>query len=153
VSDWLKAGGTKEELLKLALAASASLSETEEQPINIKWQSFPAQSLPEPLQSYVRAAAQAIGCDESYVALPLLAALAAAVGNTCRIQLKRGWTEPAVIWTVIIGESGTLKSPGMDAPLRPIRKRQAEAWQRHQNAVTEYEHLQLTYKADAAEWQ
>src|SRR5262249_51490451 len=94
------------------------------------WKPFPVKALPEPARGYVDAASRAIGCDSSYVALPLLAALATAIGNSRTIRLKRGWTEPCVLWTVIVGESGTLKSPALDAPLRPIRTRQEEAMRR-----------------------
>ena len=66
---------------------------------------FPVDALPEPFRGFVNVGAKAIGCDASYVALPLLAAAASAIGNTRRIQLKRGWTEPAIVWTAIVGDS------------------------------------------------
>jgi hypothetical protein len=105
------------------------------------WQPYPVEALPEPAHGYVTAAAAAIGCDPSYVALPLLAGLASAIGASCRIRLKRGWSEPAILWTVIIGESGSLKSPAAEAPLRPIISRQAEAMRRYRAALEQYEHL------------
>ena len=46
---------------------------------------FPVEALPEPIRSYVVDGAAAIGCDDSFVALPILSGLAAAVGNTRRI--------------------------------------------------------------------
>ena len=66
---------------------------------------FPVDALPEPIRGFVSDGAKAIGCDASFVALPLLTVLAAAIGNTRRIQLKRGWTAPAIIWTAIVGHS------------------------------------------------
>ena len=48
------------------------------------YQPFPVDALPEAIRGYVMAAARAIGCDPAFVALPLLAALAAAIGNTRR---------------------------------------------------------------------
>jgi hypothetical protein len=66
---------------------------------------FPVEALPEPARGFVRAGAKAIGCDPSYVALPLLSSLAAAIGNTRRIRLEHGCTEPAIIWTAIVGRS------------------------------------------------
>ena len=62
---------------------------------------FCTDALPEPIQSYVRGGAKAMTCADSYVALPMLSALAAAIGNTRRIGLKKGWSEPAVVWTGI----------------------------------------------------
>ena len=51
---------------------------------------FPVELLPEPIGGYVQEAARSIHCDPSYVALPLLSAIGAAIGNTRRIVLKRG---------------------------------------------------------------
>ncbi len=77
---------------------------------------FPLTALPEPARSFVKRGAQAIGCDPSFIALPLLAGLASAIGNSRRIQLKRTWEEPAIVWGVIVGDSGTLKSPQWSCP-------------------------------------
>jgi primase-polymerase (primpol)-like protein len=72
---------------------------------------FPIEALPAPLGEYVRQGALALGCDPAYLALPVLAVAASAIGNTRTIRLRRDWEEPAVVWSAIIGESGTLKSP------------------------------------------
>jgi hypothetical protein len=102
---------------------------------------FPLKALPEPLRGYSAGAAASIGCDVACVAVPLLPVLAAAVGNTRRIELKRGWTEPAVIWATVVAESGTLKSPALDAALAPVRQRQKAA-------VAEWKEAQEAYKQE-----
>src|SRR5207248_6747750 len=104
----------------------------------ISWKPFPLDELPHPACDYVLAASEAIGCDPSYVALPLLSGLSAAIGNSRRIVLKRAWSEPAVIWTATVGESGELKSPAAEAPLNPIKARQEDAIKRHKDADKEY---------------
>ncbi len=113
---------------------------------------FPVNVLPEPIQSFVVDAAAMIACDASYIALPLLSALASAIGNTRRIALKQGWTEPAIVWTAIVGESGTAKSPALELALRPIRKRQHGAMRRHAEAVREFDVAVVKYERDAARW-
>ncbi|HOW69215.1 MAG TPA: DUF3987 domain-containing protein [Phycisphaerae bacterium] len=107
---------------------------------------FPVEILPEPVRSFIWDVSMAIGCDPSFVALPLLAALAAAIGNTRRIRLSAAWTEPAVIWAVIIGESGTLKSPAIEAALRPIRQRQKEAFRIHDVEVKKHQQELRSYQ-------
>ena len=113
---------------------------------------FPVEVLPEPLCSFVTQAAEAIGCDAAFVALPLLAALASAIGNTRRIELKRGWTEPAIVWTAIIGDSGTLKSPALDVALRPLRHRQNEAMQVHAQEMEGHQADMLRYEIELNAW-
>ncbi|HQA44935.1 MAG TPA: DUF3987 domain-containing protein [Phycisphaerae bacterium] len=113
---------------------------------------FPVNALPEPVRSFVSKAAVAIGCDASFIALPLLAGLASAIGTTRRIALKRGWTEPAIVWAVVVGDSGTLKSPAIELALRPIRKRQRDAMRRHGVAMETYVIELAQYERELADW-
>lgn len=113
---------------------------------------FPADVLPEPIRGFVTESAKAIGCDASYVALPLLSGLASAIGNTHRIALKRGWTEPAIVWTAIVGDSGTAKSPALELGLRPIRKRQHDAMKEHAEAMKQHADALAMHERDAAHW-
>jgi DNA polymerase-1 len=81
---------------------------------------FPVDALPEPIRSFVVQGAAALGCDPAYLALPALSAAGALIGNSRILRLKRTWNEVAVIWTCIVGDSGTLKSPAVSAVLSPL---------------------------------
>lgn len=107
---------------------------------------FPVDALPEPIRGFVDAGARAIGCDSSYLALPLLTAIAAAIGNTRRLELKRGWSAPPILWGAIVGESGTTKTPAFKLVMRPVRKRQHKALKRNADETEQYE-------ADIARWE
>jgi len=72
---------------------------------------FPLEALPYTIQEYVRQAGLSLGCDPAYVALPALAVVASVIGNTRTIRLRRGWEEPSIVWSLILGDSGTLKTP------------------------------------------
>lgn len=104
-----------------------------------EWRPFPLQCLPHPVRTFVENASAAIGCDAAMVALPLLAALAGSVGNTRRIRLKMGWEEPCVIWAAVVAPSGSLKSPAMDAAVKPLLALQANLIQMHQDEVHMWE--------------
>ena len=118
----------------------------------VPWRPFPVDALPEPVRGFVGAGAAAIRCDPSFVALPLLAALAGAVGNTRRIELKRGWNEPAILWTAIVGDSGTMKSPALELALRSVRKRQGKALALHTERLADFQKAVLRYERDLGEW-
>ncbi|MEM6260201.1 MAG: DUF3987 domain-containing protein [Planctomycetota bacterium] len=117
-----------------------------------KYQPFPIETLPGPLATFVRRGAKAIGCDPSYIALPMLSSLAAAVGNSRRIELKPGWVEPAILWTAIVGESGSKKSPPLDLALAPVRKRQRSAMADFRAALSDYDAERLVYEKHLASW-
>lgn len=104
----------------------------------VAYQSFPVDALPEPARAYLQESAETLGCDPGYIALPMLSAIAGAVGNSRCIQLKRGWTEPAVIWSAIIGESGTMKSPAFNIALKPVEQKQQKALKQYQFDMAEY---------------
>lgn len=114
---------------------------------------FPTRALPEPVRGYVELGAQAIGCDTSCLALPMLAGLASAIGSTRRLRLKRGWSVPAVIWTAIVGESGTVKSAAFEVGLEPFQHRQRQALERHAAALEQYQSDRAQYEEACADWE
>ena len=99
---------------------------------------FPIEALPEPVRGFIVNAAETIGCDVSYVALPLLASLAAAIGNTRRVRLKVGWVEACVLWCIIVGDSGSMKSPAVEIGTRALRRRQEQLFKAHDKLTADY---------------
>jgi hypothetical protein len=119
---------------------------------DLAYRPFPVDTLPEPIRGFVGAGARAIGCDPSYLALPLFTAIAAAIGNTRRLELKRGWSAPAILWGAIVGESGTAKTPAFKLVMRPIRERQRKALERYAGAMERYEAELAIWEKDMAAW-
>lgn len=114
---------------------------------------FPSGVLPDPLKTFVRRAAAALGCDQSFIALPMLSVLASCVGSTRRIRLKRTWAEPCIIWSVIVAESGSMKSPALRAALAPLQALQRKAFAQHAEEMRVYKSSELPgYEAALAEW-
>jgi Protein of unknown function (DUF3987) len=118
----------------------------------LTYRPFPADLLPEPVRGYVKASAAAIGCDHAFVAMPLLAAVASAIGSKRRIRLKKRWTEPAILWSLTIATSGSHKSPGFDAAMLPVRKRQEKARRRHAEALKRHAFAMDEYEAEHKKW-
>ena len=91
-------------------------------------------------------------CDESFIALPILAGLASAIGATHRIQLKAGWCEPAVVWAAVVSESGTMKSPAQSLALRMLTKAQEWRLEEYPEMAEQYRRDKLLYEADVSTW-
>lgn len=113
---------------------------------------FPVHTLPEPVRGFVDKASSSIGCDPSYVAVPLLCCLASAIGATRRVQLKEGWTEPSVLWGVIVGRSGTAKSPAWNLATEMLRRAQESNLDEYQAELERFNQLKVMYDADLAIW-
>ena len=107
---------------------------------------FPVEVLPRPVSTYIIEGAKAMGCDPVFIALPMLSAAAAAIGNSRRIKLKESWKEPSIIWTGIIGDSGSMKSPAIDLAMRPLRRMQSEAFRVHDKELEEYQEELAEYE-------
>jgi hypothetical protein len=130
-----------------------SSTSEEKKPATIQsWRPFPVDVLPEPARSYIMCAAKAMGCDPTYIALPLLAMLASAIGATRRVRLKAGWCEPSVLWTAIVADSGTLKSPAAAYALDALNRLQAWKLEEYPQLREQYDRDKLLYEADLATW-
>jgi Protein of unknown function (DUF3987) len=113
---------------------------------------FPVHVLPGAVGEFVCEAAAAIGCCVSFVALPVLACLARAIGNKRVIRLKRSWIEPAILWAAIIGKSGSHKSPALAIATAILHRKQVEAIERYQEALQTYERDVALHERDVADW-
>jgi 5S rRNA maturation endonuclease (ribonuclease M5) len=142
IVEWIKAHGegTEPEAMRAEIEALAQEIEpwrpdAVEGLEALAYRPFPVDALPEPTRSFVDSGAEAIGCDVAYLALPLLVAAAAAIGNTRRLELKGIWSVPPILWGAIVGESGSAKSPAFKLVMQPVRRRQEKALKLHAEAM------------------
>lgn len=113
---------------------------------------FPVHTLPGAVGAFVTAAAEAIGCDPSFIALPLLACLARAIGNKRVIRLKATWKEPAIIWAAIVGKSGTHKTPAIQAAMQHLQRKESESFASYGEAASQHEEQLACYDRDLMAW-
>ena len=113
---------------------------------------FPVQLLPEVLQRFVTEAAASIGCDPTFIVMPVLGVCASAIGTSRNLCVKYGWFVPSVLWPIVIGESGTQKSPAFRLALTPLRKRQQGQIDAYKKSMAEYKSAKLKYDQQHKEW-
>jgi hypothetical protein len=107
----------------------------------------PSRVLPAPVRRLLCDGSAALGCDPAQIGVPALVALAGAVGNSRRTRLNRSWTEPAVLWgVVVVAESGSLKSSAFDLALAPLRDRQSARQARHESDSAEHRILSAGFE-------
>lgn len=111
------------------------------------WKSFPTTALGMRVGRYVTLVAKEIGCDESMVALPVLATLAGSIGNRVAVRLKGGWIEPCVLWCVVVARSGTRKSPAADEVTRHLRRVEHDVIEADRQARLDFEAALVAWKA------
>jgi hypothetical protein len=119
-----------------AAVAAASTSGPAEGPV---WEPFPVELLPDPVGSFVADAAERLSADAVLVAFPMLASIAATIGNRRRIELWPGWLEPPILWMAGVAAPGSNKSESANKALQFIRQRQHDAFAAHGAAMAEWE--------------
>jgi hypothetical protein len=118
----------------------------------LAWEDFPTSALPAPLAKFVIETARGIGCDESMVALPLLAALAGAVGNSRSVEGRPGHVEPAVLWCATVAESGAGKTPAFKAALTFTNAEQEVLFDAHRLELADHEGAMAEHDAAFTAW-
>ena len=113
---------------------------------------FPTEVFPRTVGKFIYEGAKAIGCPESFIALPLLGCLARAVGNSRVIRLKKTWVEPAIIWAAVVGKSGEGKSPAMQLATKPLTRRQTSKFEDFKEELATYDQDRANYEKDLAKW-
>ncbi len=105
----------------------------------LEWEPFPVELLPDPVGTFVAEAAERLSTDPVLVAFPMLASIAATIGNRRRIELLDGWREPPILWMAGVAAPGSMKTPAADKALQFIRQRQHEAFVANDAALADYE--------------
>jgi len=153
---WLDAGHSARELAALTAQSREALESSPLEPsaedewaslADEEWTPFPLEVLPTSMRDYVQAGADSIGCDPALIAPHLLASFAAAIGNTRRARIKRGWDEPPVLWMATVARSGDKKSPGCDYGLKPLNAIQYELHRRWKKDAEQYDQDVAAYKS------
>ena len=113
---------------------------------------FPVHVFPKPVSEFIMAASKSIGCPPDFLAIPVLAVLATAIGNSRSIQLKKGWIEGPRIFSAVVANPGSKKSPALAAATRPIRDIQKSFCAELEKQESEYQLALSTYNIQLELW-
>lgn len=98
-----------------------------------------ADVLPRAVAEPLEQRAAAFPCDPMFFLLPLLCTVSGIVGRRLEVQVKRGWTEPLVLWGANVAPPGSMKSPAAKVISRPLYRIQGQ--------------LRRKLEADLAAWE
>lgn len=100
---------------------------------------FPLHVLPHTLRWIVEQYHEALGWHPDYTAGSMLFALSVAMGDTRRIQPKRGWQEKGALWLVLVGPPGVGKTHPLEGMCEPLRDRDRGHFQDFTTAMAFHE--------------
>ena len=113
---------------------------------------FPLEVLPSELQGFVSQAAKAFPCPPDFIAIPLLVLLGAAIGRSRVLEVKSGWRESSRLWSALVADPGTMKSPVFDLATTWARERQATDWKTFREETKQHEGDKLEYEVKLKRW-
>jgi len=172
VSDWIAAGGTKDDLLRLTRDAPqweppakpqaaegagtlAEWPEPEPLPSAPEPAAYDRALLPAPLAAYVADVAERMQVPADYPAAALLVLLGAVVGRRAVVQPKQrdySWRVVPNLWGGIVGPPGRLKTPILNEVSKPLKQVESQWREEHAQAMLTYRREYEAYDAELKVW-
>lgn len=100
---------------------------------------FPVDVFPKAIQEIIQATHGSLDYPIDFIGASLLYAASVAIGNTHRLEIRKGHQESAVLYLAIVGRAGTNKSHPLGFALRPLQEADKKTYKT-------YEHLQYEYE-------
>ena len=100
---------------------------------------FPVEVFPLPVQQIITATNENLNFPIDFIGASLLYAVSVAVGNTHRVEVKRGWLESSVLYLAIVARAGTNKSHPLSFALQPIVEQDKKTYRQYEQQRQEYE--------------
>lgn len=108
---------------------------------------FPIDALPRALRDYVSERAESMCCPPDFIAVTLLTCAGAAIGTSVQLQIKSDWYEWPLLFTAIVGPSGSKKTPAKSVAIRFTTDKAIEYHALHQEALKKYQIDMARYNA------
>src|SRR5207342_14220 len=85
-------------------------------------------------------------------AVPALPLLGAAIGRSRAASVKRTYSEPPLLWAVVVALPGRAKSPALRMAKGPLSAHTRKWREKHREKLATYEAEFGKYEADFAKW-
>jgi len=115
--------------------------------INKKDLEFPIEIFPQPIQTYIYECATTLNSNVDYMGCSMLWLISLCIGNSLKIEVKKGWNETAAIWMAVVGKAGIGKTPSISNIIFPLEKQNNREISNYIKEFEKYEYYEnLTAK-------
>ena len=83
---------------------------------------FPIDVFPAPIQAYITECNETLNSSIDYLGCSLLWLISLCVGNSMKIEVKKGWNEIGTLWLAVVGQAGIGKTPSISNMIFPVEK-------------------------------
>jgi hypothetical protein len=109
---------------------------------------FPVDAFPKLIQEIILGTNECLKFPIDFIGLSILFTISVTVGNTFRILVKKGWTEIAVIYAILVGPPGTNKSHPLSFALKPLQDADTMEYKRYTDSKKEFDKIMAMSKSD-----
>lgn len=113
---------------------------------------FPSGYYPTDLNEFCRYAQESLNVHNEFIKNSMLAVFAHAIGTKSTIEIKKGWQEPAIVWTCNVGHPSSKKSPATNLATEPTEKMELEEDEKYNLLMEEYEDELVRYEKELQEY-
>ncbi len=110
--------------------------------------SFPIDIYPEPIQRIIIALNTGLQFPVDYISASMIFAVSVAIGNSFKVEVKRGWQESSVIYLALVGRPGTNKTHPLKFALKPLLDQDETSYQSYLNQKLEYDNFKRSKNKD-----
>lgn len=113
---------------------------------------FPIEVFPTPLRRFAHEVAKALPCPVDFIGVPMLAVLGTAIGTTRELAVKQRWREGPRIYSAVVAEPGSKKSPALRFVMKPLYEEQQRFKEGYEEAKKQDDHDLEDYEIREATW-
>ena len=100
---------------------------------------FPIEAFPPTFQAIVKCLKEQAKFNIDHVSTMILTTASALIGNSCKIQIKNTWKENCILWTSIVADSGSMKSPIINFCTEPLLQIEIDLADKHVDKIKDWE--------------
>lgn len=112
---------------------------------------FPVEAFPKAVQEIIQATNESLNYPIDFIGASLLYAASVSIGNTFKIEIKKGWQEGTILYLAIVAKAGTNKSHPLTFAIQPILDSDRRTYAEYEKARAEYEKNAALSKSDKEE--
>lgn len=118
-----------------------------------KLNTFPVEVFPLAVQEIIKATNESLNFPTDFTGASILYAVSLAVGNTHRVEVKKGWQENSVLFIANVGKPNTNKSHPLSFALQSIFEKDKITFSEYEKKKQEYEQAEEKKNISKPVWQ
>ena len=112
---------------------------------------FPIDIYPDFIQRYLKEVSETLSANIDFLGCGFLWCLSLCVGNTVKIEIKKGWIEAAILWIALVGRAGVGKTHTIKSVTFPLEKINGREIKQYADQSAKYEYYNGLTKQEKQE--